>query len=172
MGRLELPTPSTPYWCASQLRHTPIINPPTTSQPANYTLALKKTPEYYNVIRMSDTTSVIQKRLKILDDLLKELNKLKDDLDGALQDDPNYGKFLEEREETKKDHKEKKGRIMATGVVKGYQVEIKEKIQEIKENREILSQELVDYYRENGTLEIVDANGNVKRMKFSVKLVN
>ena len=41
-----------------------------------------------------------------------------------------------------------------------------------KENKEILSQELVDYYKESGSLEIEDADGNVKRMKFSVTLVS
>lgn len=115
---------------------------------------------------------VIQKRLKILDDLLHEITKLKGDLEDALQDDPNYGKLLEEEEETKKSRKEKKDRIMSTATVKGYQEELKEKMQEIKENREILAQELVDYYREKGTLEITDADGNVKHMKFSVKLVS
>ena len=60
---------------------------------------------------------------------------------------------------------------MSTALVKGYQEEIKEKMQELKENRELLAQELVDYYRESGTLEITDADGNVKHMKFSVKLV-
>lgn len=115
---------------------------------------------------------VIQKRLKILDDLLHEINKLKADLEDALMDNPVYGKMLEEDEENKKTRKEKKDRIMSTATVKGYQEEIREKMQEIKENREILSQELVDYYREKGTLEITDADGNVKRMKFSVKLVS
>jgi hypothetical protein len=114
----------------------------------------------------------IQKRLKILDDLLQELGKLKGDLEDALMDDPNYGKMLEEEEETKKVKKEKKDRIMSTAIIKGYQEEIKEKMQEIKENREVLSQELIDYYKESGTLEIVDADGNVKRMKFSVRLVS
>jgi len=115
---------------------------------------------------------VIQKRLKILDDLLRELTKLKGDLEDALMDDPNYGKMLEEDKENKKVKKEKKERIMSTATIKGYQEEIREKMQEIKENREILSQELVDYYKENGTLEIIDADGNVKRMKFSVRLVS
>lgn len=117
-------------------------------------------------------TGVIQKRLKILDDLMREVGKLKGSLEDALMDDPNYGKMMEEEEETKKVKKEKKDRIMSTATIKGYQEELKEKMQEIKEIREILSQELVDYYKDSGTLEIVDADGNVKRMKFSVKLVS
>jgi len=114
---------------------------------------------------------VIQKRLKILDDITAELTRLKGDLEDALMDNPEYGKMLESDEENKKSRKEKKDRIMSTALVKGYQEEIKEKMQELKENRELLAQELVDYYRESGTLEITDADGNVKHMKFSVKLV-
>lgn len=117
-------------------------------------------------------TGVIQKRLKILDDLMREVGKLKGSLEDALMDDSNYGKMMEEEEETKKVKKEKKDQIMSTATIKGYQEELKEKMQEIKEIREILSQELVDYYKDSGTLEIVDADGNVKRMKFSVKLVS
>lgn len=106
-----------------------------------------------------------------MDDLTVELTKLKSDLEDALMDDPEYTKMLQADEENKKFRKEKKERIMSTALVKGYQEEIKEKMREIRENRELLAQELVDYYRESGTLEITDADGNVKRMKFSVKLV-
>lgn len=132
--------------------------------------SLSKSPKYYTLTNVADGT--IQKRLKILSDLAKELGELKANLEDALMDDPNYGKMQEEEEEHKKDRKEKKDRIMSTAAVKGYQQEIKDKTQEIKENREILSQELVDYYKESGTLEITDADGNVKHMKFSVKLVS
>lgn len=114
---------------------------------------------------------VIQKRLKIIQELTEELNKLRDDLEQALMDNPEYTKMLEADEENKKLRKERKERVMSTALVKGYQEEIKQKLQEIRENKEILAQELVDYYRENGTLEITDADGNVKRVKFSVKLV-
>lgn len=117
-------------------------------------------------------TAVIQKRLKILDDLVHEVTKLKADLEDALMDNPTYSKMLEEEEETKKVKKDKKDKIMSTATIKGYQEEIKEKMQELKENREVLAQELVDYYRDNGTLEITDADGNVKHMKFSVKLTS
>ena len=51
-------------------------------------------------------TGVIQKRLKILDDLVHEITKLKASLEDALMDDPNYGKMVEEEEETKKIKKE------------------------------------------------------------------
>mgnify|MGYP001611005021 CR=1 FL=1 len=50
--------------------------------------------------------------------------------------------------------------------------QMKDKRQEIKEHKEALSQELVEYYKDSGSQEIADQNGEVKRMKFSVKLVN
>ena len=47
-----------------------------------------------------------------------------------------------------------------------------EKKQELKELKEVLSQELADYYRQEGTMEIEDHTGNIKRMKFNVSLIS
>ena len=52
---------------------------------------------------------------------------------------------------------------------KGLADQLKEKRQELKENKEVLTQELLDYYRESGSLEIEDAEGNVKKIKFSAR---
>ena len=41
----------------------------------------------------------------------------------------------------------------------------------MKENKEILSQELVEYYRDTRSMELVDDEGNTKRIVFSAKLV-
>ena len=51
-------------------------------------------------------------------------------------------------------------------------LKLKEKKQELKEIREVLSQELADYYREEGTMEIEDHKGDIKRLKFSVTLTD
>ena len=51
---------------------------------------------------------VIQKRLKILDDLLHEISKLKGDLEDALMDDPNYSKMLERTKKLKRVAKKKR----------------------------------------------------------------
>ena len=51
-------------------------------------------------------------------------------------------------------------------------MQLKDKVKEIKELKEVLSQELADYYRSEGTMQIEDEEGNIKRLKFNVSLVN
>ena len=118
---------------------------------------------------------MINKRLEIIQELQNELNKLRTHYEETLENDPQFQKIQQEEEDVKKESsasKEKKEKVLSTPSYKAIADQIKEKRTEMKEHKEALSQELVDYYRENGTLEIEDPEGNVKRMKFSVKLVN
>lgn len=114
----------------------------------------------------------ILKRLKIIADLQEELNKAKAVLDDTLEDNPEYQKFQEELTKTNEEKKSKKDKIMATQTVKALDDQLKTIRDEIKENKEILAMELADYYKESGVLEIMDEEGNTKRIIFSAKLVN
>ena len=116
-------------------------------------------------------TAMIQKRLKIVEDLEQELRKLKDTYDESLEGDAGYQKVQEEITKVKDESKEKQEKILASTSYKAILDEMKEKRIELKEAKEVLSQELVDYYRASGEPKIEDADGNVKRMKFSVRLV-
>lgn len=115
---------------------------------------------------------MILKRLKIIQDLMEDLNKLKEVYEEALENDPLYQEVQEETSKVKEETKVKKEKVVNNPSYKAISEQIKEKREELKEVREILSQELIDYYRENGTLEIEDADGNVKKMRFSVRLVS
>ena len=114
---------------------------------------------------------MILKRLKILSDLEKELNSIKENYEQMLENDKGYQEILEQVKKVKDETKEKQQKIVDNNLYKSVNMQIKEKRQEIKENKEALSQELIDYYRENGTLEIEDEDGNKKTIKFSVRLV-
>ena len=114
----------------------------------------------------------IDKRLKILSDLHEELNGLKNHLDEILENDSEYQSVLEEAAKVKEASKERKTKISENQMFKNITEQMKEKRLEIKDNKEALSQELVDYYRESGKMEIEDENGNTKRLKFSVRLVS
>jgi hypothetical protein len=118
---------------------------------------------------------MIVKRLGIVDQLQQELNKLRTYYEETLENDSQYQKFQEEQEKVKTEvsqSKEKREKIIEIPSYKAISDQIKEKRTEIKEHKEVLAQELIEYYRENGTMEIEDSEGNVKRMKFSVRLVN
>lgn len=120
--------------------------------------------------------STILKRLRIIKDLQSDLNTLNEMLEDTLENDPQYQRIQEKVEEIKEDAKVQKEliqtRVLERDTIKRLKNDIKEKRDEIKESREVLSQELADYYRQTGALEIKDENGDVKKLKFSVKLTN
>ncbi len=115
---------------------------------------------------------LIVKRLKIISEIEKEVNKLKENLQSSLESDAEYQKIEEEVNKVRNQHKERTQKILSNPVVKSLKDQLAEKRTEIKENKEILSIELVDYYRESGLPEFEDVDGNIKKMKFTVKLVN
>lgn len=114
----------------------------------------------------------INKRLKILSDLKDEMNKIKAVFDETLEEDPTYQKIQEETAKVKEETKTKKDRVMASSTIKDLSEQIKKLRDDMKENREILAQELADYYKDSGLLQITDTEGNTKRIIFSAKLVN
>lgn len=119
-----------------------------------------------------DSTAMITKRLLIIDDLDIELNILKEQFDDALENDPEYQAIQELEAALKDEVKEKKAKLLAKQSYMKMSEQIKEKRTDIKENKEALSLDLVEYYKENNTIEIKDQNGDTKRMRFNVKLVN
>lgn len=115
---------------------------------------------------------MIQKRLQIITDLKGELSSLKENYEDILEEDPLFLEVKEKVSEVREEKKASKIRLMSNIAYSQLDAEIKEKRREIREHREILSQELVELYKKEGQMEITDADGNVKRMKFSVRLVN
>ena len=60
--------------------------------------------------------------------------------------------------------------ILNNSLYKGLSEQIKERRQELKENNEILAQELIEYYKENSVLTVEDGEGHIRELKISVKL--
>jgi len=114
----------------------------------------------------------VTKRLKIISDLQEEINKLKSLLDESLENDSQYQELQEVQNKVKEETKVKKDRIMASPTIRNFEEQLKGLRDDIKDNKSALGQELADYYKESGSLEIVDEEGNTKRVVFSVKLVN
>lgn len=118
------------------------------------------------------STESINKRLQILQDLQDELNKAKSLYDESLENDQVYQEIQEESEKLRGEVAMKKQKLLSTQTYQDMAEQARRLREEIKEHREILSQELADYYKESGLLEIIDQEGNTKRIKFSAKLVN
>ena len=118
---------------------------------------------------------MIQRRLKIINDLQVEINKNKEVYNDTIENNPVYQEVQQQEEEVKKikqASKEKIEKVKENPTLKGINDQIKELKEELKSNKEALSQELADYYRESGSMEIVDPDGNTMHIKFSAKLTS
>jgi len=118
---------------------------------------------------------MIQRRIKIISDLQVDMNKVKGNYDEALENNPMYQEAQQQEEDMKKVKEEAKikvEKVKENPTLKGMMDQMKELKEEIKSNREALSQELADYYKDSGSMEIVDEDGNTKHIKFSAKLTN
>jgi len=113
---------------------------------------------------------MITKRLKILNDLQDELDKIKVVMVDSLENDPAYQALQAEAQKFKDEVKEKKAKVSSNETMQAMEKQMKELREDIKENKEVLAQELADYYKDSGSLQIIDDEGNQKRIIFSANL--
>jgi hypothetical protein len=115
---------------------------------------------------------IITRRLTVIKELEDEKKKISQALQDMLDKDEDYIDLKEKANAHRETVKMSKGRIDEKSYIKDFQAQLKDKAKEIKEIKEILSQELADYYRNEGTMQIEDQEGNIKRLKFNVSLIN
>lgn len=118
------------------------------------------------------STESITHRLQIIKDIQSEMKKVKALYEEMLDENDDYTTAKEEAAVQREELKIRKQKVLAKPEFVEYDEQIKELKQDMAENKEILYQELADYYKESGNQEIVDSEGKRKRMKFTVKLVN
>jgi small-conductance mechanosensitive channel len=116
--------------------------------------------------------NIIQKRLQIIEDVNDELKMIKEQYNQLLEDNAQYQEVLEQERQLKAEYKEKKAHLTSSQMYQNYEEQMKEKRRDIKELKEVLAQEVADYYATNGKLEIEDNNGDTKKIRFSVRLTN
>lgn len=117
------------------------------------------------------STEKIKNRLKILDDIKRETKKLRAIYKETLEEKDSYQEIQEEKKKIRQQQQEQKLKLKNDPQISDYELQLKELREDMKENKEILAQELVEYYRETGKMEIVDDEGNTKRIVFSAKLI-
>jgi hypothetical protein len=117
------------------------------------------------------STDKITNRLKIISDIQDEMKKVRVLYNEELEQDQSYLELQEERKKVRDQNKTHKLRTLNNPTFNEYEQQLKELREDMKENKEILAQEIADYYKESGKMEIVDEEGNTRRVVFSVKLV-
>jgi len=115
---------------------------------------------------------IITNRLKIIQDMADELKKIKNSIQDALDNNEDYLAMQEATNQHKVAVRQKRDRIAEDPIIKDLELQLREKRKELKEIKEVLSQELADYYREEGTMQIEDHNGDIKKLKFNVSLIS
>ncbi len=116
-------------------------------------------------------TEKIQDRLRILSDIQNEIKKVREVYTESLEEDQSYMELQEEKKKVREQSRTTKLRIMNNPTFTEYEKHLKELREDMKENKEILAQEIADYYKESGKMEIVDDEGNTRKVIFSVKLI-
>lgn len=115
---------------------------------------------------------VITRRLQIIKKLKEEKKLLSNTIKDILEDDPSHQQMKAKMEEFKNSVKVFKSKQDENHTLQDLKVQLKDKGREIKEMMEVLSQELADYYRSEGVMEIEDEDGNIKRIKFNASLID
>jgi phosphoglycerate-specific signal transduction histidine kinase len=118
-----------------------------------------------------ETTNMINKRLEILANLQEELTKIKALYQETLENDPKYQEIQEQSKKFREETKEKRAKIKDSETMQKIDEQIKLLRDDIKQNREVLAQELADFYKDNGTMVITDNEGRKRRFVFSFKFI-
>lgn len=115
--------------------------------------------------------TTIHKRMKEME-TFKEQNKVaREALRNELENNNEYLAVCEEVKAVLDKRKRIRDAIWAKTETQKLVSDIKENKEELSTLEEILSSELVDYYKEKDTDEITDADGDPRRFKIMVKLL-
>jgi len=117
------------------------------------------------------STDKIANRLKIITDIKDEIKKLRALYTETLEQDQSYIELQEERKKVRDHSKTHKLRTLNNPTFNEYEQHLKELREDMKENQEILAQELADYYKDSGKMEITDEEGITRKIVFSAKLI-
>ncbi|MDD3688195.1 MAG: hypothetical protein PHE56_15715 [Bacteroidales bacterium] len=112
----------------------------------------------------------IQKRIQKINEYKDENKKTKELLDAALDGSEIYQEVNKKSKSVAQEKRQVKEKIFESPENDKLVWKIKENQEEIKIQKEILAQELVDYMKKNNTNEISDIEGNKMRFEISVSL--
>lgn len=112
----------------------------------------------------------IQKRIQKINEYKDENKKTKELLDAALENSDIYKEAHKKSKEVASQKKQIKDKILESPENDKLVWKIKENQEEIKIQKEILAQELVEYYQKEKTNEINDIDGNKLKFELSANL--
>ncbi|EKD22761.1 MAG: hypothetical protein ACD_83C00279G0001 [uncultured bacterium] len=116
-------------------------------------------------------STAISKRITIIEKLKQEKQTTKDMIDDALVNNDEYRKLEMEADALRDDLKSKRSEILALESNEKVVSKMKEIAGDLKEEQEILVEELIEYYRQTQKTEILSNDGKKMKLKFSARLI-
>ncbi len=126
--------------------------------------------EAFDINSYNAVLEVVRRRLSILSKSEEEIKVQKEMLSSLFENDPGYQEADAQVKEISKKKLDAKARIGKTPQAQTLAAKIKELSDEIKNNKEMLSDELMQYYQTAGVTEIEDSDGNIQEFEIKVKL--
>lgn len=114
--------------------------------------------------------STIQKRIKMIEEYKEEIRKATEILKDQLDNHPEFAEATTKAKEAAAAKKRIKTEVLARKENEKIAWDIKENTEEIKAAQEILAGELIEFYQQNRSDSIEDAEGKKRKFKISVKL--
>lgn len=124
----------------------------------------------FDINAYNATLDIVRRRITLLEKAKTELKTLKEMYDDTFLNNEEYVKAEAEIKEVSKKKKDVQAQLSKqsqTVELKGKMTDLKE---HIKENEESLSDELMEYYRTSGVMEIETEDGNVQEFTITVRL--
>ena len=124
----------------------------------------------FDINAYNATLEVVRRRLTVIENAKVELRKLKEMHNDAFLNDELYvkaDKIVKEATQKRKDIQNELAKQPAIADIAGKLKDLKE---QIKSEEVSLADELMEYYKTAGVMEIEDADGNVREFQISIRL--
>ena len=113
----------------------------------------------------------IHKRMTEVENYKNENKVAREALKNELENNPTYIEICEEVKVATEKRKKIKDEILSQAETQKIIADVKEGKEELDTLEEILSAELTEYYKENGSNEIEDVDGEMRQFKLVAKLL-
>ena len=124
----------------------------------------------FDIKAFNSTLEIVRRRLKLIETAKAELKKVKEMYDDFFANEPVYQKVDQEVKEAVKKRKDVKVKLAKQPAVTQMLSQVKQLKEQIKDNQDSLSVELMEYYKTAGVTEIEDEQGNVQEFEIIIKL--
>lgn len=124
----------------------------------------------FDINAYNATLEIVRRRLGILDKTKVQLKKLKEMYNDVFVNDSTYNAADKIVKDAMKKRKDVQAQLAKQPAVVETSGKIKDLKEQIKDNEEQLSLELMEYYKTSGVTEIEDEEGNVQEFTIVIRL--